>query len=102
MLPGLLVSGAGVGLTLPALSSAAAASLPPGRFATGAAVLTMARQLGLVLGVAVLVAVLGDGQHVAFESAWTFMALTAGAAAVAGFGIGETRAPALAAAPARA
>ena len=49
-LPGMLVGGAGVGLVNPALTGAAAASLPPERFATGAAVLTMGRQIGTALG----------------------------------------------------
>lgn len=59
-LPSLLVGGAGVGLTYPALSSAAAASLPPARFATGAALNMTARQVGAVLGVALVVATLGS------------------------------------------
>ena len=59
MLGGMLLTGAGVGLTLPTLMGAAAASLPPHAFATGSAVINMIRQTGLALGVAVLVAVLG-------------------------------------------
>ena len=58
-LPGSLLTGAGVGLMIPTLTGAGASSLPPERFATGAAVLTMGRQIGVALGVAVLVAVLG-------------------------------------------
>ncbi|HEX8205254.1 MAG TPA: MFS transporter, partial [Solirubrobacteraceae bacterium] len=58
MLPGMLVTGVGVGLVLPSLASAAASSLPPRRFATGSAVFSMSRQIGSVLGVAVLVAIL--------------------------------------------
>ncbi len=71
-LPGLLISGAGVGLMIPTLTGAGAASLPPERFATGAAVLTMGRQIGAALGVAVLVAVLGTAASNAadFHSAW--------------------------------
>jgi hypothetical protein len=38
------------------------ASLPPARFATGSAVLNMCRQIGAVLGVAVLVAI-NDSAH---------------------------------------
>jgi len=60
-LPGSLLTGAGVGLMIPTLTGAGASSLPPERFATGAAVLTMGRQIGVALGVAVLVAVLGSG-----------------------------------------
>ena len=55
----MLISGAGVGLMIPTLTGAGASSLAPERFATGAAVLTMGRQIGVALGVAVLVAVLG-------------------------------------------
>jgi EmrB/QacA subfamily drug resistance transporter len=58
-LPGFVVGGIGVGLVNPTLSSSAAAGLPPGRFATGAAVYNMSRQLGSALGVALLVAVVG-------------------------------------------
>jgi len=61
MLGGMLLTGAGVGLTLPTLMGAATASLPPHAFATGSAVINMIRQTGLALGVAVLVAVLGTG-----------------------------------------
>jgi EmrB/QacA subfamily drug resistance transporter len=58
-LPGQALSGAGVGLVLPALTSAAARSLPPQRFATGVAMSLTMRQLGIVLGIAVVVAVIG-------------------------------------------
>ena len=72
-LPGMLVSGAGVGLVIPTLTGAGASSLPPERFATGAAVLTMGRQIGAALGVSVLVPVLGTAATTAadFHSAWT-------------------------------
>ncbi len=71
-LPGIAFSGAGVGLIIPTLTGAGASSLPPERFATGAAVLTMGRQVGSALGVAILVAVLGTGAATAshFHSAW--------------------------------
>ena len=71
-LPGMLIGGAGVGLVIPTLTGAGASSLAPERFATGAAVLAMARQIGSALGVAVLVAVLGTGAATAadFHSAW--------------------------------
>ena len=58
-LPYLIVGGAGIGLGLPALVGATAAGLPPTRFATGMALATTARQLGAVVGVALLVAVIG-------------------------------------------
>jgi EmrB/QacA subfamily drug resistance transporter len=58
LLPVQLIGGAGVGLTIPSLLSAGSASLPPDRFGTGSGVLNMARQVGTVLGVAGLVAIL--------------------------------------------
>ena len=107
MLPGLLLTGIGVGLTLPALASAASASMPPARFATGSAVFTMSRQLGYVLGVSILVALLGSvaaGDPVAaFRDAWVFMAITAALGSLAAFAIGVVRpyvAPAAAPSPA--
>jgi hypothetical protein len=71
-LPGMAIGGAGVGLLIPTLTGAGASSLAPERFATGAAVLTMGRQIGAALGVAVLVAVLGTSASSAadFHSAW--------------------------------
>ena len=60
ILPGMLVTGIGVGLTLPSLMSTAAASLPPPSFATGSGVVNMLRQVGFAVGVAMLVAVLGS------------------------------------------
>jgi EmrB/QacA subfamily drug resistance transporter len=71
-LPGMAIGGAGVGLMIPTLTGAGASSLPPERFATGAAVLTMGRQIGAALGVAMLVAVLGTSASSAadFHSAW--------------------------------
>jgi EmrB/QacA subfamily drug resistance transporter len=59
-LPGFMLGGAGVGMTLGTLPAVATATLPPDRFATGTAVFSMARQLGAAIGVAVLVALLND------------------------------------------
>jgi EmrB/QacA subfamily drug resistance transporter len=61
VLGGMILTGAGVGLTLPTMMATGAASLPPPMFATGSAIINMIRQTGLALGVAVLVAVLGTG-----------------------------------------
>src|SRR5215210_2879424 len=92
LLPGLVLTGIGVGLTLPSLNSAAAASLPPARFATGAAVLTMSRQLGIALGVAILVAVLGTPAPAevlgAFQAGWAFQIVAALLGALAGLAVG--------------
>ena len=79
MLPGALLVGTGVGLTLPTLTATAAGSLPSQRFATGSAVITMARQVGYTVGVAVLIAVLAkplsaDDRLVAFHHGWDVVA----------------------------
>ena len=58
-LPYILLSGIGVSMVLPLLTSAAVAALPPDRFATGSAVNAALRALGQTLGVAVFVAVVG-------------------------------------------
>ena len=70
LLPGMLLTGLGVGLTVPTLIGAAAGALPPARFATGSAVTTMARQIGAVVGVAVVISVLGTphGAQAALEA----------------------------------
>jgi EmrB/QacA subfamily drug resistance transporter len=60
ILGGMLLTGVGVGLTLPTLMATAASSLLPQSFATGSAVVNMLRQVGLAVGVAVLIAVLGS------------------------------------------
>jgi EmrB/QacA subfamily drug resistance transporter len=58
LLPAQLLGGAGVGLTIPSLLGVGSASLPAARFGTGSGILNMARQVGTVLGVAGLVAIL--------------------------------------------
>jgi MFS family permease len=58
LLPAQLLGGAGVGLTIPSLLAVGSASLSPDRFGTGSGILNMARQVGTVLGVAGLVAIL--------------------------------------------
>ncbi|MFI8277552.1 MFS transporter [Streptomyces sp. NPDC085929] len=90
LLPGMLLTGLGVGLVLPTLIGAAAAALPPARFATGSAVTTMARQIGAVVGVALMVSLIGTphGPQAALEGfrrGWTAVivaVLLAGAAAL--------------------
>jgi EmrB/QacA subfamily drug resistance transporter len=91
LLPGILLTGIGVGFALPTLVGAAAAALPATRFATGSAVTTMARQTGSVLGVALMVTLLGapaasDAALDAFRQGWwaaVAIALLAAAAALA-------------------
>ncbi|HEX5192414.1 MAG TPA: MFS transporter [Solirubrobacteraceae bacterium] len=59
MLGGMLLTGIGVGLTLPTFMATGASSLPASSFATGSAVVNMLRQVGLAVGVALFIAVLG-------------------------------------------
>ena len=58
MLPVQLLGGAGVGLAIPSLIGAGSMALPPDRFGTGSGILNMARQIGTVLGVAGVIAIL--------------------------------------------
>ncbi|MBX6765914.1 MAG: MFS transporter, partial [Actinomadura rubrobrunea] len=93
MLPGMLLTGVGVGLTLPTLIGAAVSTVPPQNFSTGSAVVTMARQVGTVLGVAMLVAVLGarDDLPGAFDAGWLATVIAAVAAALACLAVPRAR-----------
>ncbi len=87
ILPGMIITGIGVGLTLPSLMSTAASSLPPPSFATGSGVVNMLRQVGFAVGVAMLVAVLGNphgarAELTAFRHGWYATAAAAIAAAL--------------------
>ena len=53
-LPGQVISGVGVAATLPVATSGGLATVPSGRYSTASAVSTSARQVGGVLGIAVL------------------------------------------------
>jgi EmrB/QacA subfamily drug resistance transporter len=107
MFPGLVIVGVGVGLTLPTMMASATSELSPENFATGSAVVNMLRQVGLAIGVAVLVAVLGkpSGSHGlldAFDHAWLVIAAVAAATAVASLAILGRRGPASGSSPAGA
>jgi EmrB/QacA subfamily drug resistance transporter len=67
MLGGTLLTGAGVGLTLPTFMATGTASLPPHSLSTGSAVINMLRQVGLAVGVAMFVAILGTPHGAAAE-----------------------------------
>jgi EmrB/QacA subfamily drug resistance transporter len=73
-LPGMLIGGVGVGLVIPSLTGAVAATLHPSRLATGIGVQITGRQLGSALGFAILIAVLGVPHSAQdFTGAWAFM-----------------------------
>ncbi|MGW3601102.1 MFS transporter, partial [Streptomyces sp. NPDC005167] len=61
-LPWTLLTGLGIGLTLPVQSGAAVAKLPSAQFAIGSAINSSFRQLGAVLGVSIFVALLGTSR----------------------------------------
>ncbi len=90
-LPGALLVGLGVALSFPVLSAAAVAGLPQERFGMGGAVNQTARQIGAVLGVAVLIAIVGppaslDEALSRFHRAWAFGAVAVlASAAVSAF-----------------
>jgi len=94
-LPAVLLVGAGVGLTFAALGSAAVIDLPRARLATGSAVSASFRQIGAVLGIAALIAILDNAQphHAvdAFHQAWTLIAVAGTSAGLIGLAMGTVR-----------
>jgi EmrB/QacA subfamily drug resistance transporter len=74
ILPGWLILGTGLGLSYPTVVEAATGELPPSETAAGSAINAVARQLGGVLGTAVLVVILGrsavTGHPSEFYNAW--------------------------------
>ncbi|HEY3184730.1 MAG TPA: MFS transporter [Gaiellaceae bacterium] len=95
-LPGMLLTGTGVGLSFSGFSSAAVAELPRVRFATGSAISATSRQIGAVVGIAGLIAVLGApraGSAVqAFHHAWLAMVATGVLAGLVALALGRVRA----------
>jgi EmrB/QacA subfamily drug resistance transporter len=96
ILPWMLLTGSGVGLSFAAWGSAAVAELPPSRFATGSAISSTSRQIGAVLGIAILVAVLGNPRPedavATFHTAWQLMALASATAGLTALALGRVRA----------
>ncbi|SDF95270.1 drug resistance transporter, EmrB/QacA subfamily [Blastococcus aurantiacus] len=90
-LPGQILTGIGVGLTLTNLSAAASSSLPPAALATGTATFGAARQIGATLGVAVLLAaVAGRGGELAgAERGWLLIVCLAVTAALVALAVGR-------------
>jgi hypothetical protein len=72
------------------------AELPRSRYATGSAISSTFRQLGAVLGISGLIAVLGtpgaDGALAAFHRVWALVALTGTLAAAIAVALGRVRA----------
>ena len=85
-LPYILLSGIGVSMVFPMLTSAAVAGLPSDRFATGSAVNAALRALGQTLGVAIFVAVVGraaPGELLAHHQLAWWLVAAAGVAVTA-------------------
>jgi EmrB/QacA subfamily drug resistance transporter len=95
-LPSALLAGCGIGLSLPAFASAAVAELPRPRFATGIAITSCFRQLGAVIGIAGLVALLNAASPAqvidAFHAGWGLVGAAGGLAAAAAVALGRVRA----------
>ncbi|WP_223164131.1 MFS transporter [Nocardioides mesophilus] len=93
--PGQVLSGIGVGATLPLLGSAALAAVPGGRYATASAVVSSARQLGGVLGIAILVVIVGDPSPAtavtAFRHGWVLSICAFLAVALLSLPLGKLR-----------
>jgi EmrB/QacA subfamily drug resistance transporter len=94
-LPGTLLTGTGVGLSFAGFSSAAVMHLPPARYSTGSAISACFRQIGAVLGIAVLLALLGATPGLSeFQTGWALMAATGLTAAAIAVGLKRANVPA--------
>ena len=90
-LPASVLAGLSIGMAFSTLGAAASQSLPPAQFGVGSAVSATARQLGAVLGVAALIAVLGTPSVTqalgAFHHAWFLTAAVALACTLVSLGL---------------
>ncbi|NMD54291.1 MULTISPECIES: MFS transporter [Tsukamurella] len=91
VLPGWITTAVGIGIAMPTLIGSATAGLTPDTAATGSAVVNTARQAGYALGIAGLVAVLGEVRPSAtgsgFVVGWILVAVLAATAAGTAVGI---------------
>ena len=99
MLPGLLATGTGVGLTITNLSAAVSSTIAPAVLATGTATFAAARQLGATFGVALLLGlVAGQDPLAGARRGWALVVVVSVLAAVAARLVGRAHHPDLAAA----
>ncbi|HEY6144804.1 MAG TPA: MFS transporter, partial [Solirubrobacterales bacterium] len=91
-LPGAVLTGIGIGLAFPTLGSAAVRDIADDRFATASAVNAAFRQVGAVLGTAILISIVGEPSGLAealdvSNGAYLFAVLAAIASGVAALGL---------------
>lgn len=93
LLPGQLLTGLGVGLILPTLSSVVGSALPRPRWGSGSSLLNTARQVGSVLGIALVVTVVGTHitsvptEFASIRSGWVLLAAAGATSAVIGLAL---------------
>ena len=97
-LPGACLTGIGIGLAFPTLGSAAVRDIADDRFATASAVNAAFRQVGAVLGTAILVAIVGEPASSpaalsVSDNAYLFAVFAALASGAAVLGLRRQRAP---------
>jgi EmrB/QacA subfamily drug resistance transporter len=93
--PILLVNGAAIGLSAPALGTGTVAELPRPRYATGIGIAACLRQLGAVIGVAALIAIIGtpgpERIITVFHRTWMLIAACGALLAMCSIGLGRVR-----------
>jgi EmrB/QacA subfamily drug resistance transporter len=92
-LPSAVLSGIGVSLILPVLSSAAVQNLPPQKLAVGSGVNQAVRQFGTVLGVSLTFAILGDAPSSAPLFHGIYLLMIASGLSVSVLSLGITTVP---------
>jgi hypothetical protein len=84
-LPGTILTGSGIALILPTLTSTAMLAVPETQIAAGAGINSMIRQLGAVLGIALFIATIGTLTPATtlthLHHAWTLAAIASATAA---------------------